>query len=274
MTENLFVMRFLFYVFLDRYLCFRQVFLQRYFHENSLFFEMKTRSVSGILVPRERARDRPCKERGIRMQHITNRALKAGRGYRVRQVAVVAALVAMVFAAVSPAAAQAASFTSSHHRPGYKEHPNPYHPPIVPAHHGPYPGPKPFSFTPSLGSATIAHPFKPSMHELVVSLTQAIVSHPGATPVYHPIPAHAFSSDNQLEVSVPANALTAADITAAGGAVRLVVDQIDGLSGSINDASGSGKIAFGSYEFQLQNAAGHEITLSAGAHQPLIFTYH
>lgn len=129
------------------------------------------------------------------------------------------------------------------------------------------------TFSPTLNS-TITHPFHPSMRELVVPLTQRLILSPGAKPIYKGIAANALSSDGQVEVSVPATALTPSDITSAGGDVRLVIDQIDGPSGSVNNASGSGLLSFGTYEFQLQNAAGHEIALGTGVHQPFTFTLH
>ncbi|MBA3822803.1 MAG: hypothetical protein H0X24_02720 [Ktedonobacterales bacterium] len=161
----------------------------------------------------------------------------------------------------------------------FKGHPNTYHPPKAPDRSGPYPGPQPVSqkpVDPKLDT-TIHHGFVPTMPELSIPLTQTIPSIPGKAPtiVSQPKPITIRSADGQLEVQVPTGVVSATDVAANGNSnLHLVIDQIEGPSGSTNNAGGSGRIAFGSYEFQIQDAAGHEATLAQSPHTPFTLVYH
>jgi hypothetical protein len=96
----------------------------------------------------------------------------------------------------------------------------------------------------------------------VVHLTPAYaIPHPvplpmrPATIVLSPNRAIDFlGSDGRLEITIPAGAVTAADVAAAGGVLRLKVQQI--LSASGSNAGGSGHVSFGRYLLQLLDAFG------------------
>jgi len=93
---------------------------------------------------------------------------------------------------------------------------------------------------------------------------------PGKLALSPTAPAQFLGSDGLLEVDVPAGAVTAADVAAAGGALSLQISQIAPASGSI--AGGSGLITFGMYLVQVVDAHGY---LSAhGLRQPATFKLH
>lgn len=77
-------------------------------------------------------------------------------------------------------------------------------------------------------------------------------------------------SDNRLDVQIPAGAITAQDLTAAGGTIRLQVTQIAPASGS--SAGGSGDLSLGTYLVQVVDAHGHLLT--HGLRKPLVVRYH
>src|SRR5579883_1661997 len=77
-------------------------------------------------------------------------------------------------------------------------------------------------------------------------------------------------SDGHLEVRIPANAITAADLAQAGGKLRLRITQIAPGSGS--NAGGSGRISFGTYLLQLVDATG--TVLTHGLRAPVTAIYH
>lgn len=79
-----------------------------------------------------------------------------------------------------------------------------------------------------------------------------------------------LGSDGHLEVRIPANAITAADLTQAGGKLRLRITQIAPGSGS--NAGGSGRISFGTYLLQLVDATG--TVLAHGLRAPVTAIYH
>ncbi|HEY1321521.1 MAG TPA: hypothetical protein VGF32_14790, partial [Streptosporangiaceae bacterium] len=67
--------------------------------------------------------------------------------------------------------------------------------------------------------------------------------------------AHVVASDGVLELTVPAGAVTAADVRAAGGALNLLVRQVMPASGS--NAGDWGKYTFGTWVAQVVDAGGH-----------------
>jgi RHS repeat-associated protein len=75
-------------------------------------------------------------------------------------------------------------------------------------------------------------------------------------------------SDGRLDLLVPAGAITAAQQTAAGGAILLKVTQIAPASGS----NAGGDLSLGTYLLQLVNA--HGALLSFGLSKPITATYH
>src|SRR5690348_2369362 len=82
--------------------------------------------------------------------------------------------------------------------------------------------------------------------------------------------AHFSGSDGIFAVDVPASAVTAADVVAAGGALSLQITQVEGPSGSV--AGGSGQVTFGTYVVQVLDATG-AIT-ATGLDAPLTYTLH
>ncbi len=81
-----------------------------------------------------------------------------------------------------------------------------------------------------------------------------------------------ISSDGTIEVTVPAGAVTTADAALPVGQApkSLVVTQIAPPSGSVR----GGIISLGTWEIQIQDGKGHEISTLKGLHQPLTVTYH
>ncbi len=77
-------------------------------------------------------------------------------------------------------------------------------------------------------------------------------------------------SDGMLEVSVPANAVTATDVAAAGGGLSLRITQIAPSSGS--NAGGSGLISFGTYLVQVVDA--HGVLARQGLRAPATVRFH
>jgi hypothetical protein len=95
----------------------------------------------------------------------------------------------------------------------------------------------------------------------------------GSTPMIErldPARGGRFTSKNGgLEVDVPAGAVTAADVSAAGGSMRLLVRQVQPASGG--SAGGSGRYTFGTYLIQVLDARGH---LARGLRHPLAVKLH
>jgi RHS repeat-associated protein len=79
-----------------------------------------------------------------------------------------------------------------------------------------------------------------------------------------------LGSDGRLEVDVPAAAVTAADVSQAGGGLTLLITQIAPASGS--SAGGSGLISFGTYLLQLVNPQGKRVL--HGLHLPITLKWH
>lgn len=78
------------------------------------------------------------------------------------------------------------------------------------------------------------------------------------------------SSDGLLEVSIPAGAVTGADVTSGGGKLGVVLRQVLPSSGS--NAGGSGHYSFGSWLVQVVDASGH--TAKQGLRAPVQLTLH
>jgi hypothetical protein len=81
---------------------------------------------------------------------------------------------------------------------------------------------------------------------------------------------HFSGSDGRLSVDVPAGAVSAADLSLAGGALSLAISQIDVASGS--NAGGSGHVSLGTYLLQLVDSSG--VLVSHGLHKPVTLTLH
>ncbi len=75
-----------------------------------------------------------------------------------------------------------------------------------------------------------------------------------------------LGSDGKLEVDVPANAVSAADIASSGGSLNLKITQIAPASGS--SAGGSGRISFGAYLLQVVDGKGNRVAQSLSARSP------
>jgi RHS repeat-associated protein len=81
-------------------------------------------------------------------------------------------------------------------------------------------------------------------------------------------PTHFVGSDGRLELLIPAGAITAQDLTGAGGTITLHVTQIAPASGS----NAGGQFSLGTYLIQLTDAKG--ALLTHGLRQPITATYH
>jgi hypothetical protein len=77
-------------------------------------------------------------------------------------------------------------------------------------------------------------------------------------------------SDQRLHISIPAAAVTTADVSGAGGALRLQVEQIAPASGG--NAGGSGLVSFGTYLLQVVDAHGRLV--AHGLRQPITVSIH
>ncbi len=77
-------------------------------------------------------------------------------------------------------------------------------------------------------------------------------------------------SDAQLEIDVPADAVTADDVAHANGGLALSISQIAPASGS--NAGGSGRVSLGSYVIQV--ADGHGTLAKQGLRKPVTFKFH
>lgn len=82
--------------------------------------------------------------------------------------------------------------------------------------------------------------------------------------------AHFLGSDGWLEVNVPADAITAADVSQASGQLNLKITQIAPASGS--NAGGSGHVSFGTYLVQVVDKNGK--LAPHGLRQPVTLTFH
>src|SRR5262245_34642377 len=82
----------------------------------------------------------------------------------------------------------------------------------------------------------------------------AVAMQPARMPLDSVQGAHFVGSDGVLEFDVPAGAVSAADVSAAGGSMSLLVRQV--LPASGGNAGGSGHYSFGTYLVQLLDASG------------------
>jgi len=100
---------------------------------------------------------------------------------------------------------------------------------------------------------TLGHTLPPSMQ-------------PGTLALRPGVDTQFLGSDGRLEVDVPGAAVSAADLTQAGGALTLQITQIAPGAGS--SAGGSGLISFGTYLLQLLDSqrrrVPHGIRVGAG----------
>jgi RHS repeat-associated protein len=83
-------------------------------------------------------------------------------------------------------------------------------------------------------------------------------------------PGHLTSADSALDLDVPAGAVSAGDVAAAGGAMSLLVRQVAPAAGG--SAGGSGHFTFGTYLVQALDAGGR--LARQGLRQPLGVTLH
>ena len=81
---------------------------------------------------------------------------------------------------------------------------------------------------------------------------------------------HFAGSDGRLEVSIPAAAVSPADVASAGGKIGLLVRQVEPPSGSTG--GGSGRYSFGAYLVQVVDGQGH--LASHGLLKPVTLTLH
>jgi hypothetical protein len=93
---------------------------------------------------------------------------------------------------------------------------------------------------------------------------------PGTLVLHNGQAATFLGSDGHLEVDVPASALTASDLTQAGGSESLQITQIAPASGS--SAGGWGVVSFGTYLLQVVDAQGR--AAPRGLRAPVTLTYH
>ena len=82
-------------------------------------------------------------------------------------------------------------------------------------------------------------------------------------------PQQFLSKDGRLELDLAAGTLSPAQLLGAGGSITLVITQVLPASGG----TPSGRISFGTYQFLLQDAAGHPLSSLVLAH-PLVLRYH
>jgi hypothetical protein len=93
---------------------------------------------------------------------------------------------------------------------------------------------------------------------------------PGALTLTPGKAAQFVGSDGRLEVDVPATAVSATDLSQAGGALTLQITQIAPASGG--NAGGWGLISFGTYLLQLVDAQGQPVP--HGFRVPITLKWH
>ena len=82
----------------------------------------------------------------------------------------------------------------------------------------------------------------------------ALAMQPGTLAIDPSQPGHFMGSDGTLELEVPAGAVSAADVAAAGGKMSLLVRQVAPASGGTS--GGSGHLTFGTFLVQVLDAKG------------------
>jgi hypothetical protein len=95
------------------------------------------------------------------------------------------------------------------------------------------------------------------------------VSMPLATIPLTSQPRQFRSRDGRLELDIAAGTLSPAALLGASGSITLSITQVLPASGG----TPSGRISFGTYQFLLQDAAGHPLSSLVLAH-PLVLRYH
>ncbi|HEU5229136.1 MAG TPA: hypothetical protein VFU49_15070, partial [Ktedonobacteraceae bacterium] len=132
-------------------------------------------------------------------------------------------------------------------------------------------------YNPRVGTQSLNHPYAPAppgpekphapqpiSHQPALSMQAATVD------LQVGQAAHFLGSDGHLELTIPSNAISANDLTQAGGKLTLHISQIAPASGS--NAGGSGHLSLGTYLFQLVDAHGNLV--NHGLRQPVTAAYH
>src|SRR6266851_10057845 len=78
-----------------------------------------------------------------------------------------------------------------------------------------------------------------------------------------------LGKDGRLEIDIAAGTVTPAELLSAGGAITMSITQVLPASGGVT----SGRISFATYQFLLEDAAGHLLSSLVLAH-PLVLRYH
>src|SRR5438067_1222292 len=130
------------------------------------------------------------------------------------------------------------------------------------------------SLTPTAASqkpaALPASPVPPFSNYVPRVHDQSISMKPGTLDLSATADASLLASDGRLELTVPAGAVSAADVASAGGHARLVVRQIAPASGG--NAGASGHYSFGTFLIQLVDASGK--LRKQALHKPLRLSMH
>lgn len=111
--------------------------------------------------------------------------------------------------------------------------------------------------TPQTQRPSMAHGFRPSMQPYLLKLDPTTAT-------------HFLGSDGRLEIDVPAGAVTASDVKAAGGLMNLRVSEIAPGGGS--NAGGSDVISLGSYLVEVVDTYGDRA--SHGLRMPATLKLH
>ncbi len=123
---------------------------------------------------------------------------------------------------------------------------------------------QPHRTNPADGTKSVTHlpptpqSVKPSTTPHTIARLGKMPMKPGSLALSPTSPTTFTGSDGVFEIDVPAGAITAADLAAAGGAISMKITQIAPSSGS--SAGGSGVISFGSYLVRLVDAHGNPLS--------------
>lgn len=138
---------------------------------------------------------------------------------------------------------------------GAPSHPNTSSPTAGSTSHARAYTPAPLGSQPPHVPQPIPHAFQPSMQ-------------PGAVTLSATAATRFMGSDGRLELLIPAGAVTAQDLAAAGGTITLHVTEVAPASGS----NAGGHLSFGTYLLQLVGANG--ALLSQGLRLPITARFH
>ena len=130
----------------------------------------------------------------------------------------------------------------------------------------------PTSRASSVRPALAAAP-KPAASRAAVPLHPGHRAHtmqPATLPLDPSRPGQLTSGDSALELDVPAGAVSARDVAAAGGQMSLLLRQVMPASGA--SAGGSGHFTFGTFLVQVLDSRGQQA--KQGLRQPLTFKLH